>query len=279
MSLVKKTVRRMIPSRIRPFVVHLVRILEGKRSYSFLDEEAIIRKHLRNLPLRNDYCVDIAAGDGIGRSNTYALFRAGWEGIAVEFGSNDFAKLADSYRNFQKVNLVRAKVIPDNVVSILRSCLCPKEFSFLSLDIDGYDYFVLERTLEDFRPRLICVEINEIIPPPIQFTVLFDGNYEWASDHFFGQSICKCYELCKKHDYNIVELHYNNLFVVPKEISKDDALSPEKAYELGYKNRIDRKEKFPWNADVEALLNMEPEGAIQLLRDKFQKYDGKFILE
>lgn len=98
-------------------------------------------------------------------------------------------------------------------------------------------------------------------------------------DHFFGQSISKCYELCVKYGYDIVELHYNNLFLIPNEMNKHNRLSPEQAYKIGYKNKNDRKEKFPWNSDMEDLLDMSKDGAVEFLKNKFKKYDGKYILE
>jgi hypothetical protein len=207
------------------------------------------------------------------------LFKDGWAGIAVELDATRFAMLAIAYRHFPNVNLIKTRILPGNASSILKSCMCPRDFSLLNLDIDGYDFFVLDQLLSDFRPSLICVEINENIPPPVQFTVKYDVNHTWVGDHFHGQSIAKCYELCKKYKYEIVELHYNNLFIVPKELNRFDALSPEKAYEIGYKNKTDRSKKFPWNSDMEVLLTMGREDAIQFLREKFSKYDGRFIVE
>ena len=64
------------------------------------------------------------------------------------------------------------------------------------------------------------------------------------------------YELCKKYQYAIVELYYNSTFLIPSEINKNASLKPKEAYDTGYKNRIDRKEKFPWNKDMEELLHM-----------------------
>ena len=103
--------------------------------------------------------------------------------------------------------------MPQNVVSILEAARCPRQFAFLSLDIDSYDHYLLDRILGAFRPGLICVEINETVPPPLKFTVSFHEDQQWAGDHFQGQSISKCHELCVRYGYAIVELHYNNLFL------------------------------------------------------------------
>jgi hypothetical protein len=252
---------------------------DNSAGFSNLNEEAIINKYLPAFLTNRNYCVDIAASDGISMSNTLFLFKKGWDGIAVECDANKFAKLSDLYVVFPNVNLVKTRVVPDNVVSILKSCLCPSDFSFLNFDIDSYDFFVLDQLLSEFRPHLICVEINEKIPPPISFAVKFDQDHVWNADHFYGQSISKCYELCEKYRYEIVELYYNNLFIVPREENKYGALSPEAAFETGYKNKIDRKDKFPWNADMEAILTMSKNDAVIFLNSKFEKYAGKYELK
>ncbi len=102
------------------------------------------------------------------------------------------------------------------------------------IDIDGYDYFVLDELLSSFRPAIICAEINEVIPPPIKFTVKLHPSYVWGENHFLGQSICQLSLLCKKYDYILVELHYNNAFLVPKELNPFTPLTPEDAYIKGY---------------------------------------------
>ena len=281
MSLLRQAVKSILPPGLLVLLVLSKYRFnrKWKSASSFLDEENIIKKYLDYLQLKNNYCVDIAASDGISSSNTYSLFKSGWDGIAVELDSTKFAMLAIIYRRFPNVNLIKTKIIPDNISSILKSCMCPKDFSLLNLDIDGYDFFVLDKLLNDFRPSLICVEINENIPPPIQFTVKYDINHMWSGDHFHGQSLSKCYELCKKYNYEILELHYNNLFIIPQELNKSEPLSPERAYDIGYRNRVDRKVKFPWNSDMEDLLTMTREDAIRFLYKKFDKYNGKFIVE
>jgi len=94
---------------------------------------------------------------------------------------------------------------------------------FLNIDIDGYDYYVLDAILSTYRPHLITAEINENIPPPIKFSILYTKNGSWngwsgkSSDHFFGMSISKLYDLCIKHSYDLINLNYNNAFLMPHE--------------------------------------------------------------
>jgi len=167
-------------------------------------------------------------------------------------------------------------VTPKNVLSILSDNDVSKDFDFLSFDIDGYDYHVLNEMLSAYRPKLICAEINEKIPPPIKFSVNFDDSYFWDGTHFFGMSISKVAELCSNHNYSLVELHYNNAFLIPNEICPFKGLSAEAAYSNGYKNRQDRRQKFSWNTDMEPVLSMSPSAALDFINQKFSKYAGKF---
>lgn len=222
------------------------------------------------------YCVDIAASDGTSMSNTYTLFTRGWSGLAVEYDANKFASLATRYRVFPEVHLCKCKVTPLNIVSLLTANEVPRDFDFLSLDIDGYDYYMLEQLLMQYRPRLICAEINEKIPPPLKFTVKYDPLYEWNVDHFYGQSISSLHSLVSSYEYSLVDLHYNNAFLIPSELCSKRSLTPEEAYCQGYKDKTDRKEKWSWNADMEEALHMKPEDALDFISRYFEKYKGKF---
>jgi hypothetical protein len=244
--------------------------------YSNFDEQLLIRKYLTALKIETGVCVDIAAGDGVKISNTYSLFRQGWTGLAVEYDPTNFARLASAYRGFPGVNLSRSKVTPPNVVSLLKANDVPKNFSFLSLDIDGYDYFVLEQILGDFRPSLICVEINEKIPPPLKFTVKWDPRYVPSGNHCYGQSICQMHTLCPLFHYSLVEVHYNNAFLIPEEINRYPSLTPEDGYRKGYLDQPDRKERFPWNANMEEVLRLPPEQAANFVNEFFSAHKGMF---
>jgi hypothetical protein len=246
--------------------------------FSNLDEQGVIQRLLTQLGGASRFCVDIAAGDGTTMSNTYPLYQDGWAGIAAECDPGKFATLAAAYARFSSVDLTRCTVTPDNVIALLETSSTPKEFGFLNLDIDGYDYFVLERILHRYRPRLICVEINEKIPPPLKFTVRWDPRYVWAGDHFYGASISKMHELCVAHHYALTELHYNSAFLVPAELWRGPSLTPEQAWRDGYLNQPDRREKMPWNANMEDLLSMPASDAVAALHQRFRDRDGMYDL-
>jgi hypothetical protein len=60
--------------------------------------------------------------------------------------------------------------------------------------------------------------------------VLYSDQYSWDVSHFYGQSISQVGVLCERHEYAIVELEYNNVFLVLRE-SAQVSLSPVEAHE------------------------------------------------
>jgi hypothetical protein len=272
----KHTVKKLF--QMMGLDVKRIKSCESKEiSHSSLGEEMVIREYLNKIQVADNFLVEIGASDGLSMSNTYFLLCDGWKGFAVEYDNHKFSKLSSSYQSFSGVNLARCKVTPANIIQLLKGNSVPEKFGFLNLDIDSYDYFVLDSILESFKPSLVCAEVNEKIPPPLKFTVLYDPCHFWQGDHFYGMSISQLYLLCVKYNYALVDLHYNNAFLIPTETSPSPSLSPEEAYMIGYLNRSDRKQKFPWNVDVEDLLNLSPQEGLQFIDKLFcAKYEGKY---
>ena len=244
--------------------------------YSNFSDQEIIIKYINDLNIQK-FCVDIAASDGQTMSNTYALFKDGWISLVVEYDTSKFAKLSRKFRKFHDVNLAKTKVTPFNVISLLKGYEVPEKFGFFNLDIDSYDYYILEQILSCFRPSLICAEINEKIPPPIKFTVKYSPKHVWAEDHFHGQSISQLHFLCDKFNYCLVKLHYNNAFIIPEELNIYSTLTPQEAYTQGYLNQPDRQDKFPWNKNMEEIHSLSPKEAVNFLNTFFKRYEGKYI--
>src|SRR5437660_6241174 len=169
-----------------------------RSGFSNFDEERMLDEFIAGLLPREHsrFAVDIGAGDGVRGSNTYALFRRGWSGLGIEGDERRSRRLARAYRNFHEVEPLHALVAPPDVIALLREHGVPHDFGVLSLDIDSYDYFVLDSILRGFRPRLVVTEINEKIPPPVRFVVRYDPEFS-LQHHFFGYSIASLEELCE----------------------------------------------------------------------------------
>jgi len=250
-----------------------------RSGFSNFDEERMLEGFVSEFvpDARGRTAVDIGAGDGVRGSNTYALFVKGWRGVGIEGDGRRARRLARAYKNFEGVAARQALVTPSNVTSLLEEQDIPRDFGVLSLDIDSYDYWVLDAVLKSFRPRVVVTEINEKIPPPVRFVVGYDPDFR-LQHHFFGYSIASLEDLCARHSYALIALEYNNAFIAPRELAADRALDAATAYRAGYLERPDRRERFPDNHDMEALHSMPPREAVRFLEKFFARHEGKYEL-
>lgn len=268
----------MINALLRRFGFEVITVPDARKGKrSFLGEENIIADLLSKLPVEHKFCVDIGADNGVNMSNTYNLMkRLSWNGLAIECDGGKFSTLAFVYKH-APISLSRIAVTPLNILGILESHGTPLNPGFMNLDIDGYDYDILDKVLSRYRPLLICAEINEKIPPPIKFHIPYNPSYVWGQNHFYGQSISQLHTLCVTYGYSLVKLEYNNAFLVPGEQCPFPALSPELAYRDGYAQRPDRKSLFPWNENMEILQALPPAEAVAFINNFFADYSGKFV--
>ena len=62
------------------------------------------------------------------------------------------------------INLRKVIFWPDNIISLFQRFNVRERFDLLSVDTDSYDWFMLEKILENnYRPRVIIIEHNSMI--------------------------------------------------------------------------------------------------------------------
>ena len=279
-EIIRITIRRLIPFWVQ---IRYFNILTKNFDFDVQGhgEAKKLLEICTELNISNGYYVDIGASDGWTSSSTFPFARSkNFSGLSVELDDKKFKKLQYIYKNFQNAHLSKTKVTPLNILDLLNEFDVPQNFDILNLDIDSYDLFVIKKLLESYRPKIISMEINEKIPPPIYFTVTYDENHFWKGDNFFGCSLQAASEEVSKFDYKLYTVIYNNAIFIPKEMNLEfQNLTVAEFYKDGYMNKSDRKEKFSYNSDVDVLLDMKQEEAIIFLNNFFKDYQGIFILE
>lgn len=279
-----RRLRRVLPTRaadITPDVLDRHVAAAGVADPSFAGEAEHLLGLLDRCGIRDGFVVDIAAGDGVTQSCTLPLVRRSyWRSLGIELDDHRFRLLSYAWARFPGASTVQARVTPDSIVPLLREHGVPGRFEVLNLDLDSYDRDVLTALLAFFRPAVITMEINEKVPPPVHFAVVYDPSHVWREDHFFGCSLVAAAAAARPAGYVLEALEYNNAFFVREDVAAGRIAdrSAEAAYDVGYRNRWDRREMFPWNHDVEHLLRLSPEDVVRDLRRRFAAYEGRFEL-
>ncbi|SFW24070.1 hypothetical protein [Luteibacter sp. UNCMF366Tsu5.1] len=198
--------------------IDLSRLMPGL--YSQGTEEAILSRILERIPTTNRYCVDIGASDGLRNSNTALLLREqGWSGTLVEASAYRFGRLRENYGEAKNVTLVGERVQPDMADDLLDEAGVPAVYDFLSLDIDGNDYWVW-RALRRHRARIVVVEYNPYYAPPERWVMAFDANHAWDGSTHYGASLESLVALGKTLGYELVccDDMGNNAFFVDRDL-------------------------------------------------------------
>lgn len=184
-------------------------------------EDGIIDEIIKRVGVNGKVFVEIGVGDGT-ENNTAFLLTKGWTGFWID--SNDFRK------NIRKKHIIPenrlkgvvAFVNRENIKDIFSKLLIPKEFDILSIDVDLNTYYVWEG-LEEYKPRIVIVEYNSLLPPDVNWKVNYDPNRIWDKSQNFGASL-KAFELLgEKFDYCLVGCDFFgvNAFFVRKDLVKD----------------------------------------------------------
>lgn len=185
----------------------------ARNEYSQFGEDGIIEHVLAKIPSKDNWCVEFGAWDGIHLSNTFNLIKnKGYRPVLIEANKKKFQELQRNMAPFDAM-LVNEFVTFDGVNTldkILGRTSIPRDFDFLSIDIDGNDYWIFH-SLVDYRPKVICIEYNTSIPNEVEYVQPRDFSVQKGAS---ALSICK---LAKQKSYELVVTTSCNLIFVDKE--------------------------------------------------------------
>lgn len=149
-------------------------------------------------------------------------------------------------------------IYPHTILDVFRDHNVPKTFDILKIDIDGYDLEVLRRILSVYKPRIIIAEINEKIPPPIRFEVLYKDGYAWDESHLYGFSIAAGEKVFTEHGYRVQQIYdYGNIICIDASMASEALPSIKDMYKEQYIDKPGRKTELPWNCDINNWLTID----------------------
>lgn len=255
----------------------------GYKVFSQNDEDGIINEIFNRIGTTNKKFIEFGVQNGF-ECNSYLLLLTGWQGLWIDGNPNDCEQIRSTFKTSLERNLLQLEnsfITKDNINSLFEKNNFSGEIDFLSVDIDGNDWYILKSILEakQINPRVICVEYNPLIPPsadPDDYSTDWIMDYKedwvWKYDDCQGASLSAYYHLCRDYGYKLVGTCVNgvNAFFVREDLIQNNFV-PDTQGALTYYN--------PWRHKVVKYLKPFADGVCALneaLDNRLAIYDKVF---
>ena len=179
------------------------------------NEDGIISKIFAEIGSKNKFFVEFGARDGFHQSNTAALREfEGWNGVLFDVEGED-----------KSLNLFPRFLTVESVLDVFSEFRVPTDFDFLSVDIDGNDYWITQKILSQYRPTVVVVETNQLFGPDETFSIEYNPDHVHVYDcRYFGASLAAFNELFKNNGYSLCYCIDQNGFFIRNDSLKNLSL-------------------------------------------------------
>lgn len=206
----------------------------GFKVFSQNDEDGIIQEIFRRIGMTNRKFVEFGVQNGF-ECNTTKLLIEGWHGLWIEADAKSTSQIVKHFKSFlaeRRLTLVEATVTVENINSLLEKAGLAGDIDFLCIDIDCNDYWVW-KAIERIRPRVVCIEYNTSLRPPLSLVVPYAPTNSWGGSNYFGASLEALVRLGRTKGYRIVGCCFAgvNAFFVRDDLCRDLFLEPATAEE------------------------------------------------
>lgn len=167
------------------------------KSYSQNSEDLFVL-HLFDRP---GIFLELGAGNGEHFSNCKLLREHGWNGLSID---------ADNHGN---PAVIKDHISVENIGSYL-----PEKLDFLSIDLDGNDYWILQEIFKSVYPKCVCLEINSQLPMDKAIVINYDAKRTWDGSYAYGMSYQAAFDLLKHNGYQVIRNCNNTNLIAVKDL-------------------------------------------------------------
>jgi len=199
------------------------------RCFSQHGEDGAIAEILARIGSGANWFVEFGIESGREGNCVFLADVLDWTGLFLEADQADYDDLARKYAAADRVTTVNAAVTPENVEDVFANAGVPREPDVLSIDVDGPDYWIWE-ALEAYRPRLVVIEYNALLPAGRELAQSRSHDEPWAGTDFFGASLDALCALGERKGYRLVhtDLAGANAFFVRSDLVSDKFPPPDR---------------------------------------------------
>ena len=193
----------------------------GYRVFSQFEEDGKLLFVFAMIGMDKKTFIEIGADDGVNSNCANLAFNFGWHGLfidgnadAIARGRRFFSKYPHPWNPSPRFEC--AMVNRENINQLIRQAGFGGEIGFLSIDIDGNDYWVWD-ALDVVSPQVVMIETHNEFGLE-DLVVPYDPDYVYPGKHpvYHGASPVAMTKLARQKGYRLVganELGFNFIFV------------------------------------------------------------------
>ena len=191
--------------------------------FSQFGDDGIIQYLVNSaLPMQPSF-IEFGVQDYTESNTRFLLMNNNWRGLIIDNDSKCIKKVqaADLYWRFD-LSAVCAFVTRENINDLFRKNGFGGEIGFLSIDIDGNDYWIWE-SIDAVSPVVVTVEYNSVLGPEHPISVPYLPDFARHKAHssylYWGCSLKALCLLAEKKGYDFVgsNSNGNNAYFVRKD--------------------------------------------------------------
>ena len=195
--------------------------------YSQNGEDGILDYLIYSLKIERPKFIEIGIGD-YSESNTRFIFeRTSPKGMVVDCIDNLEKKIKKKVKVWRgDLKIINKKINTKNVLQLLDKDNMLNDLDLFSIDIDGIDYWILER-LPKYFSKIVVLEYNPTFGFDLEVSVPNISNFDRTKYHYsnlcFGMSFRAAVNLMDKKGFYFVGSNFlnNNAFFVSKKYKKN----------------------------------------------------------
>jgi hypothetical protein len=181
--------------------------LNCTRLWQSQGEDALVDYIFDSIGVTCSFCVEFGAN---GCGPTWRLRKElSWQSLLMDIAPPP-----------SQLEIHRESVTAENINLLFSKYGVPPEYDFLSVDVDGNDYWVW-RALDErqFSARVVCIEYNCHIPPDRSVSLSYDPHRIYQRNKYYGASAAAFYNLGFQKGYSLVCVEgFLNLFFIRNEL-------------------------------------------------------------
>lgn len=193
----------------------------GFSNFTQFEDDGIILFLFATLGTNNKTFIEIGSDDGVNSNSANLVLNFGWNGLFIDGDPSSVKRGRHFYKKYPThwayhPKFLCAKLTRDNVNQLIADAGFTGEIDFLSIDIDGNDYWIWD-ALNVINPRVVMIETH------VEFgyhniVVPYDPAYFFPGKHpvYHGASPIAMYNLAKRKGYRLVGANsygFNAVFV------------------------------------------------------------------